>query len=154
MKIFIYLSLVIIPSILADVPTGCATIKSVESGKYLAADTKTQGEKLKFIVGKNDGQEQWEIGKGDEGYTVMHKKSGEFMMAFGADFDSLRSMFSVKPETTVHTKNWKIEPVGEHYSISNVKHPGCLHIGEYDNAYTKDKGNCSEDQYMWEIKSC
>uniref|UniRef100_A0A1Q3FAT8 Putative 15.4 kDa salivary peptide n=1 Tax=Culex tarsalis TaxID=7177 RepID=A0A1Q3FAT8_CULTA len=151
---WISLSLLLIPAALAEVPTGCATLKSVKSGKFLAADTKTQGEKLKFIIGKENDPEKWEIAKSGENFTILNKKSGENMMAFGAAFDSVRSVFTVKPETTVHTKEWKIDQQGDFYSISNVKHPGCLYIGEYDNAYSKDDGKCSEEQYKWEIKSC
>ncbi|XP_039439230.1 uncharacterized protein LOC120420299 [Culex pipiens pallens] len=141
------LGLALVPAVLAEVPTGCVTLKFVNNAKHINMWDNTVLHYRKLNGG--DEKEQWVIEKNGDDYKIRPRIYTEYLYAEDKTDDPGRAVKTLK-EGTTDANIWKVEQKMALYMISNVKYQECLVITGTDHVVTKKMDSCGDD--LWEIQ--
>lgn len=143
------LCLLSVRAILAEVPTGCATIKFVKTATYPTPEFKILN--FRMLTGKDEKQE-WLIEKRGEDFKMKHKQYGEYMYAH-KESDGTERFVRTFNSGIVDLDRWKIEmKKGTFFVVRNVKFSECLSISGNNVVVSKKIESCDDD--LWEILPC
>lgn len=156
MKTILVLWLMAVPAAFQEVPTGCVTLKSAHSHKYLV--TASPYDKDRRNVAFFGEKQNWivnQFGSMNDEYTIMHESLKEYLYTAKYTASGGQKVFTWTPKELVRNGIWQIKRSGNGFSIYNSQYKQCLKaVSDLGSVHTEVQKSCDGDLFKWKMFKC